>query len=84
MVKKVENLNFGEKLIWLGCRALQRWSLIFGVSRNFGIVFIRRVLCRDGLHLNDRGADEMGRTIYNHLFFFISGQGWGRGIRDGK
>ena len=37
---------------------------------------MNRVLCRDGLHLNDRGADEMGRTIYNHLFF-IRGQGWG-------
>ena len=28
-----------------------------------------RVLCRDGLHLNARGADELGRKIYNHLFF---------------
>ena len=26
------------------------------------------MLCRDGLHLNDRGADEMGRRIYNHRF----------------
>ena len=36
-------------------------DLFSGIS-DFGLLFIQ-------MHLNDRGADEMGRTIYNHLFF---------------
>jgi lysophospholipase L1-like esterase len=31
----------------------------------------KSVLCVDGLHLNDVGADKLGREIYNHLFLQV-------------